>query len=133
MGRIIQQSKGNEMLRYENKGMKAAALFVGLMACAAALPSWAEASAIEKGKALTFDRKKGNCLSCHVIAGGTLMGTTAPPLMMMQARFPDKDKLYEQIWDARVRNPNTIMPPFGSHGMLSKKEVGAVVDYLYTL
>ncbi|MEZ0121170.1 MAG: sulfur oxidation c-type cytochrome SoxX [Candidatus Reddybacter sp.] len=121
------------MLPYENKAIKAAALFLGLLAGVVAAPSWAEASAIEKGKALTFDRKKGNCLSCHVITGGTLMGTTAPPLTQMQARFPDKNKLYEQIWDARKRNQNTIMPPFGSHGMLSKEEVGAVVDYLYTL
>ena len=121
------------MLPYENKAIKAAALFMGLLACVAASPGWAEAGAIEKGKALTFDRKKGNCLSCHVIAGGTLMGTTAPPLIQMQARFPDKYKLYEQIWDARKRNPNTIMPPFGSHGILSSEEVKAVVDYLYTL
>ena len=121
------------MLRYDNKAMKVAVLFVGLLACITVSPSWAEVSAIEKGKALTFDRKKGNCLSCHVIAGGTLMGTTAPPLVQMQARFPDKNKLYEQIWDARKRNPNTIMPPFGSHGMLSSEEIGVRVDYLYTL
>lgn len=117
----------------ENKPMKTAALLAGLLLAIAVPQSWAEDTLIEKGKALTFDRKKGNCLSCHVIAGGTLMGTTAPPLMMMQARFPDREKLYQQIWDARKRNPSTIMPPFGSHGMLSKDELDAVVDYLYTL
>ncbi|MBV1891821.1 MAG: sulfur oxidation c-type cytochrome SoxX [Gammaproteobacteria bacterium] len=121
------------MLRFESKALKKSTLLVGFLACLAVSPSWAELSDVEKGKALTFDRKKGNCLSCHVIADGTLMGTTAPPLIQMQARFPDKDKLYEQIWDARKRNPNTIMPPFGSHGMLSSEEVNAVVDYLYTL
>lgn len=121
------------MLCYKNKAMKKSALLATLLACVSVAPSWAELSGVEKGKALTFDRKKGNCLSCHIIDDGTLMGTTAPPLMQMQARFPDKDKLYEQIWDARVRNQNTIMPPFGSHGMLSSEEVKAVVDYLYTL
>ena len=121
------------MLCYERKLLKKSALLVGFLACLAVSPSWAELGEVEKGKALTFDRKKGNCLSCHIIADGTLMGTTAPPLIQMQARFPDKDKLYEQIWDARKRNPNTIMPPFGSHGMLSSEEVNAVVDYLYTL
>ncbi|OUS11611.1 sulfur oxidation c-type cytochrome SoxX [Gammaproteobacteria bacterium 53_120_T64] len=94
---------------------------------------WAESRAVEAGKVLTFDRKKGNCLSCHVIAGGTLMGTTGPPLMMMKLRFPDKEKLYKQVFDARKRNQKTIMPPFGSHAILSKEEVGAVVEYLYTL
>ncbi len=121
------------MLCYERKLLKKSTLLVSLLACVAVSPSWAELSEVEKGKALTFDRKKGNCLSCHIIADGTLMGTTAPPLIQMQARFPDKDTLYEQIWDARKRNPNTIMPPGGSHGMLSREEVNAVVDYLYTL
>ncbi|MBQ0720075.1 MAG: sulfur oxidation c-type cytochrome SoxX [Gammaproteobacteria bacterium] len=117
----------------QNKVIKKVTLFIGLLASAVVAPCWAESTGVEKGKALTFDRKKGNCLSCHVIAGGTLMGTTAPPLIQMQARFPDKEKLYDQIWDARKRNPNTIMPPFGSHGMLSNEEVDAVVEYLYTL
>lgn len=121
------------MLCIESKFLRQSALLVGFLACLTISPSWAELSTVEKGKALTFDRKKGNCLSCHIIADGTLMGTTAPPLIQMQARFPDKDALYDQIWDARKRNPNTIMPPFGSHGMLSSEEVNAVVDYLYTL
>jgi len=118
-------------LQHQTK--KIGLLFAVLVVCIVASQSWAAETSIEKGKALTFDRKKGNCLSCHVIAGGTLMGTTAPPLVQMQARFPDKGKLYDQIWDARTRNPNTIMPPFGSHGMLSSEEVKEVVDYLYTL
>jgi len=121
------------MLLLQKQMMKTATLLGGLLAFMAAGQSWADAGTIEKGKALSFDRKKGNCLSCHVIAGGTLMGTTAPPLMLMQMRFPDKNKLYDQVWDARTRNPDTIMPPFGSHGMLTSEEVKAVVDYLYTL
>ena len=115
------------------RGRVLATLLAVLAAGVTAVPGWAGSAAVEKGKQLTFDRKKGNCLSCHVIAGGTLMGTTAPPLVQMQARFPDKSRLYEQVWDARKRNKNTIMPPFGSHGMLSSEEVQAVVDYLYTL
>ena len=40
----------------------------------------ANASDIEQGKKVAFDRKKGNCLACHMIAGGELPGNIGPPL-----------------------------------------------------
>jgi sulfur-oxidizing protein SoxX len=51
----------------------------------------------------------------------------------MKARFPDKQKLYDQIWDASKANPNSIMPPFGKHEVLSDKEIKAVTEWVYTL
>ena len=53
--------------------------------------------------------------------------------MQMKLRFPDRAVLREQIHDARIRNPNTVMPPYGAHGILSSEEVDLVVDYLLTL
>ena len=91
------------------------------------------ASALEKGKALAFNRTKGNCLACHHIAGGELAGTIAPPLVAMKSRFPDKAALRAQIWDATKHNPNTIMPPFGKHRILSEKEIDLVTDFIYSL
>ena len=88
---------------------------------------------VEKGKEVAFDRKKGNCLACHAMDDGTLPGNIAPPLVSMKARYPDKAKLHDQIWDATVRNPNTIMPPFGRHRILSEEEIDEVVEYVYTL
>lgn len=93
----------------------------------------AEASVIAEGKKIAFDRKKGNCLACHMIEGGTLPGNIGPPLVAMKARFPDKSKLRAQIWDARTANPNTIMIPFGPHEVLSKGEIDKVVEYIYSL
>lgn len=93
----------------------------------------AEGSAVEQGKKIAFDRKKGNCLTCHHIEGGTLPGNIAPPLIAMQARFPDKAKLRAQIWDATVANPHSMMPPFGRHRILSEKEVDLVLEYVYSL
>ncbi len=92
-----------------------------------------EASNIEKGKKIAFDRKKGNCLACHMIAGGTLPGNIGPPLVAMKARFPDKAKLRAQIYDARKKNPNTIMIPFGPHAVLSDEEIDLVTDFIYSL
>jgi sulfur-oxidizing protein SoxX len=95
--------------------------------------SAADAADIEKGKQLAFDRKKGNCLACHQIEGGTLAGNIGPPLVAMKARFPDYEKMKAQITDARVNNPNTIMIPFGPHGVLSAKEIEQVSQFIYTL
>ena len=88
---------------------------------------------IKMGKEVAFDRKKGNCLACHVIDDGVSPGEIGPPLVAMKARFPDKQKLYDQIWDATKANPNTIMPPFGKHEMLSDKDIKAITEWVYTL
>lgn len=91
------------------------------------------ASVVEQGKEVAFDRKKGNCLACHQIEGGSLPGNIGPPLVAMKARFPDKAKLRAQIWDPTKANPNSIMPPFGRHKILSEKEIDQVVEFIYTL
>lgn len=91
------------------------------------------ASVIEQGKEIAFDRKKGNCLACHQIEGGDLAGNIGPPLVAMQARFPDKSKLRAQIWDSTRMNPGTIMPPFGRHNILSESEIDKVVEFIYSL
>lgn len=92
-----------------------------------------DASVIAEGKAIAFDRKKGNCLACHVVEDGELAGNSGPPIIAMQQRFPDKAKLREQIWDPTRRNPQTMMPPFGKHGILTEEELDKLVEYIYTL
>ena len=95
--------------------------------------SAADAADIAKGKELAFDRKKGNCLACHMIEGGTLAGNIGPPLVAMKARFPDYEKMKAQIADPRVTNPNTIMIPFGPHKVLTAQEIELVSQFIYTL
>jgi sulfur-oxidizing protein SoxX len=51
----------------------------------------------------------------------------------MKVRFPSRDLLTQQICDATMRNPNSRMPPFCRHGILTEDEVAMIVDYLYTL
>ena len=91
------------------------------------------ASAIEEGKKVAFHRKKGNCLACHKMAGGSLEGNIGPALVNMKARYPDKAKLRAQISDPTTNNPNTIMPPYGKHKILTKSELDKVVEFVYTL
>lgn len=90
-------------------------------------------STLEQGRALTFDRTKGNCLACHHVEGGELMGDYGPPLIMMKARFPDRQLLREQIWDAAIRNPDTRMPPFGRNRILTEDEIDLVTDFIQSL
>ncbi len=93
----------------------------------------AGASVVEEGKKIAFDRKKGNCLACHQIAGGSLPGNIGPPLIAMKQRFPDKAALRAQIAEPRTRNPNTIMPPFGPHAIISSGEIDKVTEFIHTL
>ncbi len=108
-----------------------------LMSCLVSGGSLAAASSSpspeQLGQQLAFDRAKGNCLACHAIGNGESPRKIAPPLVSMKTRFPDKDILKKQIWDARMANPLTLMPPFGPHGILSEEEIDEIVDYVYTL
>lgn len=88
-------------------------------------------SAVEQGKAIAFDRKKGNCLACHMIAGGDLPGNIGPPLVAMAIRYPDKAKLRAQIWDASEKNPMSAMPLFGTHRILTADEIDLVTEFIY--
>lgn len=90
-------------------------------------------SKLEVGKAITFDRFKGNCLACHYVEGGELTGNYGPPLIAMKVRYPDRDVLRAQIWDASVRNPDTRMPPFGRNRILTEEEIDLVTDYIQSL
>ena len=92
-----------------------------------------DTDSIERGKAIAFDRGRGNCLACHHIEGGELAGDYGPPLLLMKVRYPDRADLRAQVWDASAREPFTRMPPYGRHRILSEEEIDLVVDFIYTL
>ena len=93
-------------------------------------------SAVSVGRELAHSYDHGNCLACHSAPTDELavtLANIAPPLLNMKERFPVRKVLFEYIWDARNTNPDTIMPPFGSHEILSGSEIHKIIDYLYTL
>ena len=90
----------------------------------------AETAALN-GRALAFETERGNCLACHQIKGGHQMGDIGPPLLDMRKRFPDRKRLYAQIWDASSFNTDTLMPPYGRQQILSDAEINAIIDFLY--
>lgn len=105
---------------------------LGLLASPVAF-SAAHGGMIAAGKKIAFDKKKGNCISCHAIAGGEAAGNIGPPLIAMKARFPDKKVLRSQIWDSTSKNPGTAMPPFGRHNILTEKEIDLVNEFVHSL
>ena len=90
-------------------------------------------SAAAEGQKLAFDRSKGNCLTCHAIKGGTLPGSIGPELIDIKSKYPNREDLVAIVSDETLRNPLTVMPPFGRNRILTPKEIDAVVDFLQTL
>ena len=91
-----------------------------------------EMQMIEEGKALSLDRKKGNCVSCHYIVGAESPGNIGPALVGMKTRYP-KAELRKRIWDITQSAPEAAMPPFGKHQILSEDEIDKITEYIYTL
>lgn len=90
----------------------------------------------DTGRAIAFDRMKGNCLACHAIpgdSGAEAPGNIGPALIKIKERYPDRAKLRAQIWDATASNPNSPMPPFGRNKILTEQEIDLVTDYIQGL
>jgi L-cysteine S-thiosulfotransferase len=91
---------------------------------------------VKAGARIAHEVTKGNCLACHAMPADVAAVTSAnigPPLAAMKARFPDRDKLRAQLWDAGAANADTVMPPFGKNRVLTGEEIDLIIDYLYTL
>ncbi|MFO7603144.1 MAG: sulfur oxidation c-type cytochrome SoxX [Gammaproteobacteria bacterium] len=120
-------------MRKPAKLIAASSAIAVLLGTLAVAPQIAFADMVAEGKKVAEDRRKGNCFACHSYEGADMPGNMGPPLVAMKARFPDKAVLRAQIHDATKNNPNTAMPPFGKHEMLSDKEIDAITEWVYTL
>jgi sulfur-oxidizing protein SoxX len=101
----------------------------------------------ENGRKVAIDRRKGNCLACHVlpIPEQPFHGEVGPDLSDVGARLSEGE-LRLRVVDPKVVNEDTIMPAFfkqdGFHRVLknfqgktiiSAQDVEDVVAYLVTL
>ena len=120
-------------MRIQARIVNTAASIAVLIGCLSIVaPTASIAADADAGKKTAFNKKKGNCLACHDIKGGSRSGNIGPPLIAIAARFKKED-LKAQIVDARSKNKNTIMPPFGPHQILNASEIDNVVEFIYTL
>ena len=120
-------------MRRLTSSLMAVVTAIGLLGGVAVAPEAGAAASAEEGKKVAYDRRKGNCMACHVMDDATLPGNIGPPLIAMKARFPDREVLRAQIYDSTVKNPQSMMPPFGKYEVLTAEEIDAIVEYLYTL
>jgi len=85
------------------------------------------------GKKLVANRKKGNCVACHILPDVSQPGNIGMNLSFIGTwNLPDQ-LLFNYIYDARIYNPNTVMPPWGAHNILTTDEIKDIVSYLKTL
>ena len=90
---------------------------------------------VENGMKLAFDRSRGgSCLACHVMGnkGTDQPGNVGPDLSQI-GNFRDDEWLFNYVYDPRVYNPVSQMPPWGSHGLYTEDEIKDMVAYLKTL
>jgi len=89
-----------------------------------------------KGQQLAFDRNRGGgCLACHVMGPKTqaLPGNVGPDLSEIGTAGRSDQWLFNYVYDARVYNPKSVMPPWGKHGFYNDAEIRDIVAFLKTL
>ncbi|MFC1672859.1 sulfur oxidation c-type cytochrome SoxX [Pseudomonadota bacterium] len=98
------------------------------------------------GRKIAINRKKGNCLACHVmpIPEQQFHGLTGTDLNGVSSRISEAE-LRMRLVDAKVINEDTMMPSFfktGQHRVLKKfegktilsaQEVEDVIAYVMTI
>jgi sulfur-oxidizing protein SoxA len=62
-----------------------------------------------------------------------LPGNVGPDLSEIGKAGRDDDWLFNYVYDARVYNPDSLMPPWGTHGIFNDAEIGHIVVFLKTL
>ncbi len=89
------------------------------------------------GGKLVADRNRGgSCLACHIMgpAGGAdLPGNAGPDLSEIGNAGREDEWLFNYVYDARVYNKDTVMPPWGGHGVFNDQEISDMVAFLKTL
>ena len=80
--------------------------------------------------------EKGYCIACHALPAGIGPETRSdvgPALAGERMRALGREALREIIRDPTRRNPQTLMPPFGTHRILAPAEIDRLVEFLHAL
>ena len=94
---------------------------------------------IRAGRALFVAERKGNCAACHKTptdSSQKSVSAIGPPLEAIKQKYSaptDRARLRNVIWDSSKVTPDTIMPPYGKHHILTETEIDAIVTYLESL
>ncbi|MFN3868742.1 MAG: sulfur oxidation c-type cytochrome SoxX [Hyphomicrobiaceae bacterium] len=84
----------------------------------------------ERGKKLAMNTQGANCWACHALPGDAQPGTVGPTLIGYGKLGHSNQEIFQHIWDQRVINPQTVMPPFGTFGNLSEQDIRDIVAFV---
>lgn len=88
---------------------------------------------VARGKDIAMNTQKGNCWACHALPGDPQPGTGGPSLLGFKSRGYSDAQVYQQVYDARIGNAHTLMPPFGSFGTLSEQDIRDLTAFLQNI
>jgi L-cysteine S-thiosulfotransferase len=97
----------------------------------AAMPGPGDAA---KGRRLFLDRNLGPCTGCHLVQGADVWpaGSVGPDLSAYGDRGLADRYVFDMIYDPRHVFPQSVMPPWGTDGVLTPAEIADVVAFLKT-
>lgn len=88
----------------------------------------------KRGKELVADRSRGgSCFACHILPGSDLPGNVGINISNIGIWGRTDEYLFNYIYDPRIYNPTSVMPPWGAHGIFTKAEIRDIVAYLKIL
>lgn len=105
-----------------------------LASLAAALPLFAAAQPAPPPEFV--QPAKGHCIACHQLPEGAGPATRAdlgPRLEGDRMRALGRAGIRRALEDPTRDNPDTVMPPFGRHRILTAAEIDRLVEFLHAL
>ena len=87
-----------------------------------------------EGRKIYMNRNIGPCTGCHLIRGDDVWpaGNIGPDHQKLgDAGYSDQE-LYQMVYDIRAVYPESIMPPWGTVGILTPQQIVHVVAFLKT-
>jgi sulfur oxidation c-type cytochrome SoxX len=86
-----------------------------------------------RGRGIAFAVDRGNCITCHHLPGDEWPGSLGPAMAQYGSQGKTDAWTYQQVYDPRVHNPASVMPPFGTFGLLTDQDIRDLVAYLQSL
>jgi len=88
----------------------------------------------KKGRSLFLSRNLGPCTGCHLVQGEDVWpaGSVGPDLSTYGDRNAPDEYTFSVIYDPRHVFPNSLMPPWGTDGVLTPDDIVHVVAFLKT-
>jgi len=86
-----------------------------------------------RGREIAFHPRRGGCVNCHHLPGDDWPGSIGNFLLQYRRYGYNDAQIYQQIHDPRIYNPNSVMPAFGTFGILDDQEIRDLVAYLQSL